>query len=233
MANVAYARLTLHYDRRQYKRVFDLLPSLTTSYRKLGMTRERLKCEFLAAMALKESSRVDEAMAKLQAMRSDSELVTEPDLEAFAVLHYGELLSEKGRFAEAFECLSEVASRPGVRTKPLISAHIKTAMAGALREQGLHPQAALALHAAAEEYSAAGMSALEAYVRIVLAETLIALARHREAEWQIAAALPTIEEQKMLPEGFAAVSLLRESLRRRNADSTALREIRERLGQRN
>jgi hypothetical protein len=106
------------------------------------MTRERLKCEFLAAMALKESSRIDESLAKLQAMRADLELTTEPDLEAFAVLHYGELLSAKGRFAEAFECLSEVSTRTAAKNNPLISAHLKSAMGEALRQQDLLPQAA-------------------------------------------------------------------------------------------
>ncbi len=40
-------------------------------------------------------------------------------------------------------------------------------------------------------------------------------------------ALPTIEEQKMVPEGFAAMALLKESVRRRKTDPNALRELRE------
>lgn len=229
LANVAYARLTLYYDRRQYQRVFDLLPSLTTSYRKLGMSRERLKCDFLAAMALKESSRIDEAMAKLETVRQDHSLSAEPGLEALVSVHYGELLSSKGKYAEAVACLKEVSTREAARTQPLVAAHLKSAMAEAFRQQGMLGQAAEALQGAAEEYAAAGMSTLEAYLRIVLAETLIALSRNREAEWQIAAALPTIEEQKMVPEGFAAVTLLRESVTRRRADSVALRQLREQL----
>jgi hypothetical protein len=78
------------------------------------------------------------------------------------------------------------------------------------------------------------MAALEAYLRIVLAETLVALSRHREAEWQIAAALPTIEEQKNASRGRRrGFSLLRESLSRRNADAKTLREVRELLSHRN
>jgi hypothetical protein len=73
------------------------------------------------------------------------------------------------------------------------------------------------------------MATLEAYVRIVLAETLIALSRNREAEWQIAAALPTVEDQRMVPEGFAAVALLRDSVKRGKADPVALRQLREEL----
>jgi len=68
-----------------------------------------------------------------------------------------------------------------------------------------------------------------AYIRVVLAETLIAASRHREAEWEILAALPTIEEQKMVPEGFAAMTLLKESVRRRKTDPVALRDLREHL----
>jgi hypothetical protein len=106
-------------------------------------------------------------------------------------------------------------------------------MAVAFREQGMLAQAAETFRGAAEKYAAAGMSTLEAYLRIVLAETLIALSRFREAEWQIAAALPTIEEQKMVPEGFAAVGLLRESVRQRRANPEALRDLRERLQAKN
>ena len=229
LANVSYARLTLFYDRRQYDRVFDLVTSLAESFRKLEMTRERLKCDFLEAMTLKESSRQDEALTKLLTLQSDAALATEPKMEAFVVLHCGELLSSAGRHAEALQCLKQVAARESVRTQPLLAAHFKSAMAEAFRQQGLLGHAAEALQGAAEAYAAAGMATLEAYLRIVLAETLIALSRFREAEWQIAAALPTIEDQKMVPEGFAAVALLREAMRQRQANPEALQALRQHL----
>ena len=150
-------------------------------------------------------------------------------MEAFVMIHMGELLSTQGRYAEALSCLNEVSTRAVVREQPLLSAQLKTALAETLRRQGELSAAAEVLHGAAQDYAAAGMKTMEAYLRVVLAETLIALSRHREAEWQIAAALPTIEEQRMLPEGFAAVELLRESLRRRKADSASLGEIRAHL----
>jgi len=233
LAGVSYARLALFYDKRQYERVFELVPSLTESFRRLNMSRERLKCDFLEAMTLKESSRLAEALAKLQSMRDDVALTAEPKMEAFVMLHTGELLSSTNRHAEAIACLEQVATREVVRTQPLLAAHLSTAMAVAFREQGMLAQAAETFRGAAEKYAAAGMSTLEAYLRIVLAETLIALSRFREAEWQIAAALPTIEEQKMVPEGFAAVGLLRESVRQRRANPEALRDLRERLQAKN
>jgi hypothetical protein len=64
---------------------------------------------------------------------------------------------------------------------------------------------------------------------LVIAESLLALGRDREAEWEILSALPTIDEEKMVPEGFAAVALLRESVQRRKTDPNALRELREHL----
>jgi tetratricopeptide (TPR) repeat protein len=229
LASVSYARLTLHYDRRQYERVFEVVPSVADSFRRLQMRRERLKCEFLEAMALKESSRTAEALAKLEGMRADSELSAEPKLEAFVMIHSSELLASMGRYAEAVGCLSQVANRDVIRTQPLLAGALASTLAETFRQQGKLTEAAEALQRATEEYAAAGMRTLEAYLRILLAETLIALSRHREAEWHIAAALPTIEEQEMRTEGVAAVALLRESVRARRADPVALQKVREHL----
>jgi hypothetical protein len=53
--------------------------------------------------------------------------------------------------------------------------------------------------------------------------------RDREAEWEILAALPAIDEMKMVPEGFAAIALLRESVARRRTNLPALQELRAHL----
>jgi hypothetical protein len=50
--------------------------------------------------------------------------------------------------------------------------------------------------------------------------------RDREAEWEILAALPVIDEVKMVQEGLVAVALLRESVRRRRTDPIALQNLR-------
>ncbi|MBC8646314.1 MAG: hypothetical protein H7X85_04075, partial [Thermoanaerobaculia bacterium] len=44
-------------------------------------------------------------------------------------------------------------------------------------------------------------------------------------EQEILAALPIIEELKMVPEGVAAMALLRESLRQRSINRQALRDL--------
>ena len=66
-------------------------------------------------------------------------------------------------------------------------------------------------------------------MRVMLAEALLEAGRPREAEWELLAALPTINEQQMVPEGFAAVVLLQESVKQRKTDPKALSELRQYL----
>jgi hypothetical protein len=42
---------------------------------------------------------------------------------------------------------------------------------------------------------------------------------------EVLAALPIIDEEKMVPEGFVALSLLRESLRQQKINRQALRDL--------
>ena len=102
-----------------------------------------------------------------------------------------------------------------------------------LRALGRLGDAIPAYRAAISDLVALGMATRAAYFRVALAELLIQASKPREAEWELLTALPTIDEQKMVPEGFAAVALLRESVRQRKTDSKALVELREYLQARN
>jgi len=62
-------------------------------------------------------------------------------------------------------------------------------------------------------------------IRLVMADLLLDMGSGHEAEQEVRAALPIIEEEQMVPEGIAALGLLRESLRRRQLDGRALREL--------
>jgi hypothetical protein len=65
----------------------------------------------------------------------------------------------------------------------------------------------------------------EAAVLLVIADLLLEQGAEAQAEWEIRAALPIIDEEKMVPEGMAAYALLRESVRRRKIDRNALRDV--------
>jgi len=229
LANVSYARLTLHYDCGRYDRALSLLPSLALSFEKLSMRREALKCRFLEAMCLKNSSRTTEALRKLELLVSDPALASESGLLGLVLLNLGDLATYEGRRREALPLYQRALPLLQSSNQAFAVAHLKGLIGEALRADGRVAAAVESFRAAIADYAALGMVTWVAYLRLVLSESLIALSRNREAEWEILAALPTIEAEKMLPEGFAAVTLLRESVRRRQTDGNALREIRQQV----
>ena len=73
------------------------------------------------------------------------------------------------------------------------------------------------------------MDGRAAYLRVVVAETLIASNRQKEAVEDILVALPVLDREALVPPAIAAVSLLRESIHRKQADPRTVRELRELL----
>ena len=229
LARLAYARLTLHYDCARYQRALEELPSLSQSFLKLGMEKEALKSGFLEAMSLKNLSRTGEARAKFEALAAEPELTRDPGLRGNVLLNLGDIVAQGGDKTGALAYYRQSLPLLQVGDQSFGVAHLKGLVGELLREEGQLNEAVVAFRDAIQEYARLEMMTWVAYLRIVLAETLIALARHREAEWEIRMALPTIEEQRMVPEGFAAISLLRESVSRRQADPAALRSLRDLL----
>jgi hypothetical protein len=84
---------------------------------------------------------------------------------------------------------------------------------------------------AQQEFSELGMRADVAAVQLVIADLLLDARQEKQAEWEIRQALPLIDEYKLVPEGFAAMTLLRESLRRQKIDRQALRNLHEHFEQ--
>jgi tetratricopeptide (TPR) repeat protein len=226
LANISYARLTLHYDCGRYDRALELLPSLTQSFAKMGMEREALKCRFLEAMSLKDLSRTAEAKATLEAMSTEPSLQREIGLNGLVLVSLGELLAQDGDTTGAMSQYQQALPLLQGSKQGFAVAHLKALVGELLRTEGNLAAAVESFRSAIADYAELEMATFVAYLRIVLAETLIALSRNREAEWEIRMALPTIDERKMMPEGFAALALLRESIERRQTDSSALRDVR-------
>jgi hypothetical protein len=78
-------------------------------------------------------------------------------------------------------------------------------------------------------YESVGVSGQAAYVRLLLADVLIAAGFPEAALGEVLAALPVIEGIGLVPDGFMAVALLRESIKQHKADPEALRQLREHL----
>lgn len=229
LARVAYVRLTLRYDMRRHADVLEFLPSVALTFEKLGMYAELAKCWFLEAMSLKELGRSAEATAKLQGLVSGVEFRQENALRGMATLYVGDLHSAEGRLDAALAAYREALPLLKAANRHAALADLKASVGQTLRGMGRLDQAVEAYREAVNDHVKLGMQTRAAYFRIVLAEALLDQRKPREAEWELLAALPTIEQEGMAPEGLAAVSLLRESVRQRKTDPEALAQVREYL----
>src|SRR6266568_2653512 len=227
MANVAYARLSLAFQAGRHMELLELMPSIRLSFERLGMGEETAKCLLLEAMTLKKLGKAPEALSLLDPIQASS--VLSASLKGRILSEVGDLHQLEDRFEEAMsayqlalESFETVEVSPG-------RADLKAFVGEAYRIRGKSDFALQAIRAAVADYLELGLENRVAYLRMYIADILLSLDRPREAEWEVLAALPTIEEQKMVPEGFAAVALLKESVRRRKTDPTALRKLREHL----
>jgi tetratricopeptide (TPR) repeat protein len=226
MARVAYARLALRYVKGLHADVLESAPSLAANFESLRMCLEAAKCAFLEAKSLQQLGRVEESVLILQRLRQSEQVRGDRGLYGNVLILVGNYCGSVGDFEAAAKVYGEALT---VVDQPGLVASLKWSVGDTYRSQGQLEGAVNAYRSAQRDYAALEMSTYVALVGLVTAETLLALNHPREAEWEILAALPTIEEQKMVPEGFAAVALLKESVRRRQTDPNALRELREHL----
>jgi tetratricopeptide (TPR) repeat protein len=197
------------------------------------MESDLAKCRFLEAMSLKELGRIDEAAASFECLSSGEEYRVDPALCGMALVNLGNLRSEQGSFDRALVAYRQAS--PLLKSAKRFSAlaDLKLMLGGTLQRMGHLGAAVQAFRESVNDYVALGMDTRATYLRVVLAEALLEEGKPREAEWEILAALPTIDQEKMVPEGFVAISLLRESVRQRKTDPKALIELREYLQTKN
>jgi tetratricopeptide (TPR) repeat protein len=229
LSNVAYARLAIRFEMGRYQDVLELVPSLEASFVKLRMHLEAAKCRLLLAMTLKQTGENSRAIRLLDEARSQMGLEADPFLHSRMLAELGDLWQLEGKFDVALAAFQEALSLLDGKELSLAGADLKLYVGGVYSALGSLADACEAYRAAQREYAALGMQHLVARSHLVVAETLLGMKREREAEWEVLSALPIIEELKMVPEGFAAVALLRESVGRRKTDLSALQQLRARL----
>jgi tetratricopeptide (TPR) repeat protein len=229
LANVAYARLALRFEMGRYSDVLELSPSLECSFRKLKMEVEAAKCRLLYGTTLKITGEHLRAIDLLDALPEDPALSAEPFLRARILAEIGDLHQLRGDVPLAMTSFQKALRLLEGRESSAAAADLRIYVGAACRALGKLEDARDAFREASREYAALGMRALVAYSHLLVAETLLELRRDREAEWEILAALPEIDELGMVPEGVAAVALLRESVSRRKTDVAALQELRKQI----
>jgi tetratricopeptide (TPR) repeat protein len=224
-ARVAYQRLALAIEERRFEEVLELAPIWSEYYRKLGLIEEALKARFLEGLSRRELGRFSEAVQVFCDILEEAESFGNVRLQAQAANNLAQLYRLLGN--------PEQALASARRALPLLRSldsrvhltKLRWCVGDILREQGKLGEAIEAYREAVHEAEDVGIRGDAAAIHLVLADALLQTGQEAQAEWEIRAALPIIDEEQMVPEGVAALSLLRESLRRRKIDRQALRSL--------
>lgn len=225
-ARVAYQRLALAIEERKTEEVLELAPRWANTFRRLDMVEDALKCRFLEGLAHSERGDTSTAIKIHLAICAEAEAQQNTRLVALAANNLSmqfEQLGETDRALEyarkALPLLQQLGSRVHL-------VKLQLAIGNLLRKQGKRAEATLeAYRQALTDATELGMRGDVAAIHLVVADLLLEAGHEAQAEWEIRAALPIIDEEKMVPEGIAALSLLRDSLRRRKIDKQALRDL--------
>lgn len=225
LSRVAYQRLALRVEERDLDVVLELAPSVVESFRKLGMAEDALKARFLEGLAFMETDRLDEAVATFRDIAGEADTLGSARLLASA---YGNLTHVYGMLGDAAGAIQ--SSRQAIPALRQLNdrvglAKVQWGLARLLRETGQIPASIETYRAAQEEFETIGMRADVAALDLVLADLLLEIGEESAARQSVLRALPVIAELHMVPEGMAALSLLRDSLRAPRIDRPALREL--------
>lgn len=229
VAITGYGRLCLLFERDEYDRVLKLEPDVRESLRQAEMHSFLRKCEFVRAKSLRILGRKPQARALFESLRGRCALARDHSLESLVLICLADLVQEEGKFEYALELLQRAGALQDDSDYAFANAELEVVLGDLLRKQGKLVEAISAFRSAVAKLRRLGMARWEAYSRLLLAETLLACDRAREAETELLQALPTMASLRIVPEGLTAVALLQESLRRQKVDPEALRAVREHL----
>ncbi len=225
LARLAYQRLALKLEERHVAEVLRLAPMLADCFARMSVTEWVLRCRYLVAVAFKEVDRLDEALRLFAEIAREAQRVSALGLVAHATVSIIQIHCELGQADLALTATREVAPLLRRLNNRIMVAKLQWGLANLLRKQNRLSESIAAFRLTQHELRQMGLRSDVAALHLVIAELLMELRREQEAELEIRAALPIIDELKMVPEGIAALSLLRESLRRRKIDRGALSEL--------
>lgn len=222
---LTYQRLALRTEERDFEAVIELLPQLVWGFEKLGMAEDALKCRFLEGNILKETGRTVEAVTVFERICDQAKSLNNSTLLGLGYVGLTQFYAELGETEKALAAscnavpvLKSTGNRIGL-------AKTQWGIGMLYRSQGNPAEAIQAFRSAQHEFTEIEMHADVAAVHLIIADILLDANQEDQAEWEIRAALPVIDEYKLVPEGVAALSLLRESVRRRQIDRSALRNL--------
>jgi tetratricopeptide (TPR) repeat protein len=225
VARVGYQRLALALEERHLDDVMELVPLLIESFESMELAEDALKCRFLEGIALREMGKFAESVDLLQGICQQAEELRSVRLVATAANNLAQYCQLLGRLDEAMlyarkalPLFKQLDNRVGF-------VKLRWSVGNILREQRKLGEAIEAYREALESAREVGLRGDVAALHLVLGDVLLDAGQDRQAEWEIRAALPIIDEERMVPEGFAALGLLRDALLHQQIDRRALREL--------
>lgn len=225
VARLAYQRMALAVEERRFEEVLELVPTWQESFERMELAEDALKCLFLRGAALHELGRLSEAIAVLSDICREAEAHRNTRLTAIAASNLAQYCRALGDLNEAIAYARKALPLLQQLDNRTNLVKLRWCVGDILREQGKIAEAIDSYRQAAESAREVGTRNDEVSIRLALAEALIDAGHERAAESEIRVALPIIEEEKMVPEGYAALSLLRDALRLRQVDRKALHQL--------
>lgn len=228
-ARIEFVSRSVAYETGRFERAQMGVAQLTARFQEFGMERYVGRCTFLDGISLKDLHRFDESLCKLRAVAQISSGEVEPWLKGLSLAYAAEVLAKQGQESAAFKTLAEAWVLLKDSNVPIAIAHFHGVKGEILRDGGQLEAAIYSYRFSISFYESAQVRSHETSVRLILAETLLAAGRHRDAIEEIVTALPIIETLGLVREAVVAVALLRESLSRHEVNSEALRTLKREL----
>lgn len=225
LARLAYQRLALRMDERQVGEVMELAPPLIERFESLGMPDDAVKCRILQGLALLISSRFAEAVEVFLEICHRSEALGNRTVVASSLVNLTHAYALLGEFGKAAESSEKAIPLLRAENDKIGLAKVEWGLGTLLREQGQTPAAIEMYRAAQRDLGSLGVRADVAALSLVVADLLLDRGQEQEAMREVLTALPVIDELRMLPEGMAALSILRESLHQQKINRQALRDL--------
>ena len=224
-ARLAYQKLALAMEERRFDEVLELAPVWAESSRKLGLFDEASKCRFLEGIACRETGDFSKAAEVFREVYGEAQVGGDLKLLAPAANNLAQLYRLQGNPEGALDYARQALDLLKRSDNQVGLVKLRWCVGDILREQGKPIEAIDAYREAVRDAEQVGMRGDAAAIHLVLADALLQTEQDAQAEWEVRAALPIIDEEQMVPEGFAALALLRESLRRRKIDRQALQNL--------
>jgi tetratricopeptide (TPR) repeat protein len=225
LARVAYQRLAVLIEGRHFGEVLRGAPVLCETFVQLQMPDDALKCLFLEGVVQGELGNHQKAVELFGPIYKEAQSLGNLRLVAQAANNLARNHAALGDERKAlFFARTALPIQRKLEDRVGLS-KLQWSLGTLLQKQGKHPAAVQAYRHALADAEEVGTRADIVALHLVIADLLLEAGQEAQAEKEIRAALPIIDEEKMMPEGIAALSLLRESLRRRQIDHGALRDL--------